>query len=93
MAASPIFVIPLMRIVYGHSTSARAWMGAAVAVAGVALLTAPQSGKRTRRQITRAAEDAQEHLQELGEELIDKGRELIDQGRGMAKEKLADVRG
>ncbi|MHC4924789.1 MAG: DMT family transporter [Planctomycetota bacterium] len=39
MAASPIFVIPLMRIVYGHSTSARAWLGAAVAIGGVALLT------------------------------------------------------
>jgi len=61
--------------------------------AGVALLTAPESGKRTRKRVTRLAEDAQEYLDEMGQELIDKGRELVEQGRSVAKEKIAEVRG
>jgi len=39
MSTSPVFVIPLGRLVHGHRASARAWIGAVVAVAGVALLT------------------------------------------------------
>lgn len=61
--------------------------------AGVALLTAPQSGKRTRKQMTRLTEDAQEYLEEVGQELVDKGRELVEQGRSLAKEKIAEVKG
>jgi len=61
--------------------------------AGVALLTAPQSGKRTRKQMTRLTEDAQEYLEEMGQELVDKGRELVEQGRSLAKEKIAEVKG
>ncbi len=55
---------------------------------GAALLMAPQSGKRTRRQIARRAEDAQDHLEELGEELIAKGRELVERGRAEVEQKL-----
>lgn len=61
--------------------------------AGVALVTAPQSGKRTRKKLTRAAEDAQEFLEETGQELIEKGRELVEQGRELAKEKLPGAAG
>jgi len=60
--------------------------------AGVALLAAPQSGKRTRRDIARRAEDAQDYLDEVGQELIDRGRELVDRGRNVAEEKIATVR-
>lgn len=38
MAASPVFVIPLVRVVYGEKASWRAWAGAIVAIGGVALL-------------------------------------------------------
>jgi len=60
--------------------------------AGVALLAAPQSGKKTRREIGRKAEDAQEYLDEVGQELIDKGRELVDRGRSATEETIASVR-
>jgi drug/metabolite transporter (DMT)-like permease len=39
LAASPVFVIPLVRVVHGERASWRAWAGAIVAVGGVALLT------------------------------------------------------
>ncbi len=56
--------------------------------AGIALLMAPQSGRRMRRQIIRRAEDAQEYLEELGEEMIARGREMVDRGRREAEQKL-----
>jgi len=39
MATSPLLVIALVRLVHGHPVTARALLGAVVAVAGVALLT------------------------------------------------------
>jgi drug/metabolite transporter (DMT)-like permease len=39
LATSPVFVIPLVRVVHGEKASWRAWAGAVVAVGGVALLT------------------------------------------------------
>ena len=59
--------------------------------AAVGLLTAPQSGKKTRRQIARKAEDAQTYIEELGEELMEKGRELMDRGRDMAEGKIKEL--
>lgn len=38
-ATSPVFVIPLVRVAHGHRASWRAWLGAIVAVGGVALLS------------------------------------------------------
>jgi drug/metabolite transporter (DMT)-like permease len=40
IATAPVFVIPLIRVVHGHRASRRAWIGALVALAGVALLSA-----------------------------------------------------
>jgi gas vesicle protein len=60
--------------------------------AGVALLTAPQSGKRTRRDIQRRAEDAQQYMEDMGEELIEKGREMVEQARSTAEKKISSVR-
>ena len=65
---------------------------AGVAVgAAVALLSAPQSGSRTRRQIRRKAEDIQACLEEIGEDLVEKGRELIERGRETAGETLGGI--
>lgn len=38
IATSPVLVIPLLRIVHGRTTSWRGWIGALVALAGVAIL-------------------------------------------------------
>jgi gas vesicle protein len=60
--------------------------------AAVALLSAPQSGKRTRRDIQRKAEDAQSYLEDAGEELISKGREMVEQAKATAQQKISEVR-
>lgn len=39
LAASPLFVIPLVRAVHGERASARAWIGALVAIGGLAVLS------------------------------------------------------
>jgi len=59
--------------------------------AAIALLYAPQSGVRTRRQIRRAAEDAQSYLEELGQELIERGRELVERARQATSESVKQI--
>ena len=59
--------------------------------AAIALLYAPQSGTKTRRQIRRVAEDAQSYLEELGEELIERGRELVERARQATGESVRQV--
>ncbi len=39
LAASPVFVIPLVRAVHGEKASPRAWIGALVAIGGLAVLS------------------------------------------------------
>ncbi len=39
VASSPVLVIPMMRVVYGHKASWRAWVGALIALTGVTLLS------------------------------------------------------
>lgn len=73
------------------SGSAVMFLAGLVIGAGVALLFAPQSGKKTRREIVRRAEDTREYLEETGEDLIAKGRELIEQARTAADERLKAV--
>jgi len=40
--------------------------------AAVALLLAPESGERTRRRLRRAAEDAQDYLEDVGDRIGEK---------------------
>ena len=49
--------------------------------AGIALLFAPQSGRETRRRLTRMAEDSRDRLTESGQEILDKSREVIGKGK------------
>ncbi|MGQ9558951.1 MAG: EamA family transporter [Candidatus Oleimicrobiaceae bacterium] len=44
MATTPIIIIPVVRIAYKERPSPRAWLGALLAVAGIALLFSPQVG-------------------------------------------------
>ena len=68
-----------------------AFLAGTLVGAAAALMTAPQSGRRTRRQIKRAAEDAQSYLEDVGEDLIEKGRELIERGRETADETVKGI--
>ena len=74
------------------STVLLALLGGTILGAGVALLFAPQSGRRTRQKLSDLGEDAEEYARELleraaeeaekvgrrGEELIEKGREFVE---------------
>lgn len=55
-------------------------LGAAIG-AGVALLTAPQSGKRTRRQLKRAADGVRESATERWDGFADDLRSVVKSGR------------
>ena len=68
-----------------------AWflVGAAVGAA-VALLYAPQSGKRRARCSPRRPSKSKEVLMDSGKEAIDRGKELFDRGRELADE-AADI--
>jgi gas vesicle protein len=58
--------------------------------AGIAVLLAPQSGTRTRRQIRRKAEDVQDSLEDISDNLAERGRELVDRGRETASQTVKD---
>jgi gas vesicle protein len=63
-----------------HSTDSAVWFLAGAAVgATVALLFAPQSGERTRRLLTRKADEGREAVLDRGREIYDKGKELADE--------------
>jgi gas vesicle protein len=70
--------------------------------AGVALLFAPQSGKRTRRDIARytkrvkhkaeeAVDDLADAVSELAETVSDKTAEIVDRGKDYASEKKKEI--
>jgi gas vesicle protein len=64
-----------------------AWFlcGAAVGAAA-ALLLAPETGEKTRKQLLKGAERGKKNLMESGSELFARGRELFERGRELAEE-------
>ena len=71
-----------MRLVAEHSGTNHAGRGVLLMLGGVVmgtavgLLTAPQSGERTRRHIVRVARDAKEQMAELYGDVTDKVEDL-----------------
>jgi len=63
-----------------HDGSEFAWLlaGIAIGLAG-ALLTAPQTGEETRRQLREQAERGRERLREARERASERGRDLMDE--------------
>jgi gas vesicle protein len=62
------------------------FMTGAALGASIALLYAPQSGRDTRRLITKKARQSGDSLSEVGRDLADKGRDLYKKGRGLAED-------
>ncbi len=70
-------------------TALLAFAGGALLGAGLALLFAPQAGRKTRRQMGAFAEDAEEYAQDLVQEAtrgLEKARQMGEQWMGQAKE-------
>lgn len=55
------------------------------------VLTAPQSGKRTRRMIRRKAEETEDRIAEAADEAVDRGREMMGQGRRFVDESVREI--
>jgi len=55
------------------------------------VLTAPQSGKRTRRMIRRKAEETEDRIAVAAEEAVDRGRERMDQGKRLIDETVQEI--
>lgn len=62
------------------------FLGGAILGAAVALLLAPESGKRTRRKLAHQAERGRKTILESGHELFERGRELYERGREIAED-------
>lgn len=60
----------------------------AVIGAGAALLSAPESGRRTRRKLARAAEDVRDNTQDRFEDFADDVRVKVDDAVKTARKKL-----
>lgn len=61
----------------------------AVVGAGVALLTAPEKGHKTRRRITRAAHDVRDTAQDRLEDFADDVRGRVDDAVKVARKRIA----
>jgi gas vesicle protein len=65
-----------------HTTDKFLWMLGGVGLgAGMALLFAPKSGRETRRDIARMAQDGRDRVVETGEEVMDRGKKVYAQGK------------
>jgi gas vesicle protein len=75
--------------------SVKVWAAFTVGVlsgACVALLYAPQSGERTRRQIRRNVEDAGDYLRETAEEVQGRAQEYVKRGRDVVDDLVESAR-
>lgn len=69
------------------SESRLIWFVAGAAIgATVALLLAPESGRDTRKRLTRGAADGRKAMMEAGQEIADRSRDLYEKGRKIADE-------
>ena len=78
-----------------HEGSEFVWFlaGIAIGLAG-ALLTAPQAGEETRRQLREQAARGRELVDEAaesGRKVFERGRELYKSGRSLAEETAAEL--
>jgi gas vesicle protein len=67
----------------------RVWAAFIVGVAAgaaVALIYAPQSGERTRRQLRRGLEDAGDYLKDAADTLGDHAEKYVKRGRGIVED-------
>ena len=68
------------------------WMLAGMGLgAGFALLFAPQSGRETRRYLSRLAREGRERVSESGEEFVDRGKKIYEHGKAVVDEAMEFV--
>jgi gas vesicle protein len=63
------------------------WFISGIALgAAIALLVAPEAGKRTRRKLAKHAERGRKTVMESGREVYERGRDLYERGREIAED-------
>jgi gas vesicle protein len=79
------------------NSGGRGWLGGFVlgvatgAVAGVSagLLSAPRSGRATRRRLKHEVAGQVDALRDAGDRLVERGEDMLEYGRGVAKRATA----
>jgi gas vesicle protein len=70
-----------------NNSGSLVWFVAGAAIgATITLLYAPQSGKDTRRLLTKKAKRSGDAIADAGRDALDKGRDLFEKGRRVADE-------
>jgi gas vesicle protein len=73
----------------------KVWAAFAVGVAagaGVALLYAPQTGEKTRRQLKRSIEDAGDYLKDTAEDVQDRAQDYVKRSRDVVEDLVESAR-
>jgi gas vesicle protein len=70
------------------STNILFFLAGAAVGAAVALLYAPQSGKKTREFISNKAEEGKDYLVDRSKELREQAEEYVEKGKGIVSEQL-----
>ena len=70
------------------STNILFFLAGAAVGATVALLYAPQSGKKTREYISNKAEEGKDYIVDRSKELREQAEEYVEKGKGMVSEQL-----
>ena len=60
--------------------------------AGVALLYAPQTGERTRRQLRRSIEDAGDYLSDTADDVQDRAQDYVKRSRDVVEDLIDSAR-
>jgi gas vesicle protein len=62
------------------------FLAGAVIGAGAALLLAPNSGKDTRKYLSKTSKDSREAVEASGRELMERGKEIYERGKKIAED-------
>jgi len=73
------------------STDVAIFLAGAAFGAGVALLLAPQSGRKTRRLIQKKGQDTLDYVAGKGHDIYDRGKELADDATRFAERTIKSV--
>ena len=74
------------------NTESFLWMLAGMGLgAGIALLFAPKTGRETRRDLSRIAQQSGDRVLETGEEFVERGKKVYEQGKHVVDDAIEFV--